>query len=61
MSHYLQKRVNYEIDEIKEAIEALNDILDDNEEVYSNEFKEKSILNLTLLRSFFSILNGTIK
>ena len=31
-----------EIDEIKETIEALNDSLDDNEEVYSNESKEKS-------------------
>ena len=31
-----------EIDEIKETIEALNDGLDDNEEVYSNESKEKS-------------------
>ena len=31
-----------EIDESKETIEALNDSLDDNEEVYSNKFKEKS-------------------
>ena len=32
-----------QIDEIEEAIEALNDSLDDNEEVYSNEeSKEKS-------------------
>ena len=61
MCHNIYKNVSVEIDEIKEAIEAFNDILDDNEEVYSNEFKEKSILNLTLLRSFFSILNGTIK
>ena len=30
------------MDEIKETIEALNDSLNDNEEVYSKEFKEKS-------------------
>ena len=31
-----------QIDEIKETIDELNDSLDDNEEVYSNESKEES-------------------
>ena len=30
-----------EIDEVKETIEALKDSLDDKEEVYSKDFKEK--------------------
>ena len=32
----------YEIDEVYETIEALNDSLDDNEEVYWNESKDNS-------------------
>ena len=32
----------WEIDEVKETIKALNNSLEDNEEVYSNNSKEKS-------------------
>ena len=54
--------IELQIDEIKETIEALNDSLDGNEEVYSNKSKENpKILSLTLLISFCHILWETMK
>ena len=51
-----------QIDEIKETIKALNDSLDDNEEVYSNESKkDPKIVSLTLLILFCPILWETIE
>ena len=54
--------IELEINKIKETIEILNDSLDDNDEVNSNESKENpKILSLTLLISFCRILLETIK